>query len=74
MRLEGSRLGAGMDGLCHVVMLDITGYKQTGELLKLSEARYQAIIESQNDLICRFCPMAPSPSSTSILSLFWLLL
>ncbi|MFZ1827749.1 MAG: diguanylate cyclase [Candidatus Competibacteraceae bacterium] len=56
MRLEGSRLGPVWDGLCHVVMLDITGYKQTGELLKLSEARYQAIIESQNDLICRFLP------------------
>ncbi len=33
---------------------DITDRKQTEELLQLSEARYQAIIESQTDLLCRF--------------------
>lgn len=35
---------------------DITERKQTEELLKLSEARYQAIVEGQTDLICRFLP------------------
>ena len=36
--------------------LDITERKQAEELLKLSEARYQAIVEGQNDLVYRCLP------------------
>ena len=37
-------------------VLDITERKQTEELLKLSEARYRAIVEGQTDLVCRCLP------------------
>ena len=37
-------------------VLDITERKRAEELLKLSEARYQAIVEKQADLVCRFLP------------------
>lgn len=36
--------------------LDITATKEAQEALARSEARYRAIIECQNDLICRFTP------------------
>jgi PAS domain S-box-containing protein len=35
---------------------DITAHKQLEESLKLSEARYRAIVEDQVELICRFQP------------------
>ena len=35
---------------------DITERRQTDELLRLSEARYRAIVEDQTDLVCRFLP------------------
>ncbi len=35
---------------------DITERKQQEQALKLSEARYRAIIQDQTDLICRFLP------------------
>ena len=35
---------------------DITERRQTEELLRLSEARYRAIVEDQTDLVCRFLP------------------
>ena len=35
---------------------DITAHRQTEELLRLSEARYRAIVEDQTDLVCRFLP------------------
>ncbi len=37
-------------------LLDITATKQAQEDLARSEARYRAIVECQNDLICRFTP------------------
>jgi diguanylate cyclase (GGDEF)-like protein/PAS domain S-box-containing protein len=54
IRLEGLHQGFKGGRLFHLAMFDVTDYKQSEELLKLSEARYQAIVESQNDLICRF--------------------
>ncbi len=36
--------------------LDITERKRAEELLKLSEARYRAIVEGQTDLVCRCLP------------------
>ncbi len=35
---------------------DITERRQTDELLRLSEARYRAIVEDQTELVCRFLP------------------
>ena len=39
-----------------IVHEDITERKQTEEWLKLTEARYRAIIEGQTDLVCRCLP------------------
>lgn len=35
---------------------DITGYKESEDELRVSEARYRAIIEDQTELICRWLP------------------
>lgn len=56
VRLEGIGLGSTGGWLSQIIILDMTDHKQTGELLKLSEARYHAAIESHKDLICRFLP------------------
>jgi diguanylate cyclase (GGDEF)-like protein/PAS domain S-box-containing protein len=48
--LDGARQGV------VVVHENITERKQTDEWLKLTDARYRAIIESQHDLVCRFLP------------------
>ncbi len=37
-------------------LLDVTTTKEAQEKLARSEARYRAIVECQNDLICRFTP------------------
>ena len=37
-------------------IFDITERRQTDELLRLSEARYRAIVEDQTELVCRFLP------------------
>ncbi|MDD4588547.1 MAG: diguanylate cyclase, partial [Heliobacteriaceae bacterium] len=44
------------NGLALVTMLDVTRQKQAETALRLSEARYRAIVEDQTDLICRFTP------------------